>query len=282
MQKIILPVLLVCAGALHAQVFMRPFENAAALSLGSATLAYPDLSIGTNNEAQLGLPHKLGFLASSAAPYGNTDWRSVQVLGYTNIGANSGAGIDIQHAGTEAYIEQRARLQYGRRLAQKIYLGASLEALRVSQKEYGSANTATFGLSMLAQALPSLWIAARISNPLQQKLSDEILPTTLRLGACWQASNLFLLLFETEKIIDRPVQIKGGAEYRPVDLVVIRVGARTNPSRFSFGAGLRLKSGLRLDVGSEWHPILGITPSAAISWSKTKYNSNQKSGPDNP
>lgn len=259
---------------------MRPFENAASLSLGSATVAYPDLSIGTTNEAQLGLPHQLGFLASSAIPYGISDWQSVQIQGFTNIGSNSGIGIDISHGGTEAYTEQRARLQYGRRLGQKFFLGASLDALRVAQQEYGSANTATFGIGVFAQALPKVWIGARVTNPLQQKLSDEILPTTLKIGASWQASKLFLLLFETEKIIDRAVQIKGGAEYRPVDLVVIRVGTRTNPARISFGAGLRLKNGLKLDVSSEWHPILGVTPAAAISWSKDKYQRNQKSGPD--
>ncbi len=281
MQKIILPVLLLCASFLQAQVFMRNFENAASLSLGSATLAYPDLSIGTTNEAQLGLPHKLGFLASTAIPYGISDWQSVQVQGYANIGSNSGVGIDINHGGTEDYLEQRARLQYGRRLGQKFYLGASLDALRVSQQEYGSSNTATFSIGMMAQALPKVWIAARVSNPLQQKLSDEILPTTLRIGACWQASNLFLMLLETEKIIDRPVQLKAGAEYRPSPLVAIRIGTRNNPARIGFGAGLRLKNGLRIDLGSEWHPVLGITPSAAIAWSKDKYHRNQKSGPDN-
>jgi hypothetical protein len=281
MQKIILPVLLLCASFLQAQVFMRNFENAASLSLGSATLAYPDLSIGTTNEAQLGLPHKLGFLASTAIPYGIGDWQSVLVQGYANIGSNSGVGIDINHGGTEDYLEQRARLQYGRRLGQKFYLGASLDALRVSQQEYGSSNTATFSIGMMAQALPKVWIAARVSNPLQQKLSDEILPTTLRIGACWQASNLFLLLLETEKIIDRPVQLKAGAEYRPTPLVAIRIGTRNNPARIGFGAGLRLKNGLRIDLGSEWHPVLGITPSAAIAWSKDKYHRNQKSGPDN-
>jgi hypothetical protein len=37
-----------------------------------------------------------------------------------------------------------------------------------------------------------------------------------------------------------------------------------------FGAGLVLKNGLTLDVGSDWHPVLGFTPAAMVAWRKSR------------
>ncbi|MBU6343017.1 MAG: hypothetical protein KGS48_16095, partial [Bacteroidetes bacterium] len=135
---------------LCAQVFMRPFENAGTLALGGATVAYANLSLAANNEALLGKEPALGFVASSAIPYSISGWNTAQIQGVVPIGSNSGLGIDLNHSGAEAYAEQRMRIQYGRRLGQKIYLGAGFDVLRISQSEYGSATAATFGLGALA------------------------------------------------------------------------------------------------------------------------------------
>ncbi|MFN0037629.1 MAG: hypothetical protein ACKVUS_21410, partial [Saprospiraceae bacterium] len=91
----------------------------------------------------------------------------------------------------------------------------------------------------------------------------------LRIGAAWQTSSLLIFLAEVEKSLERNAQIKAGFEYRPVDVLVIRAGVRTGgTTRVGFGAGVRLKNGLALDFGSEWHPTLGITPAAMIVWRK--------------
>jgi hypothetical protein len=61
--------------------------------------------------------------------------------------------------------------------------------------------------------------------------------------------------------------IKAGLEYQPVPLLVIRAGMRSNEiTRMAFGAGMRLKNKLAIDLASEWHPSLGLTPAAMISW----------------
>lgn len=248
---------------------MRPFDNAASLALGGATAAYPNLSVGLANESLLGQGEKLGVYLGSAIPYGISDWQTAQFQGFTKLGANDGLGLDIAHSGIEVYQEQQFRLLYGRRLGEKFYLGGSASLLRVSAQEYGSANGVTFGLGLLAQALPNLWLGARLQNPFQQKISDYEAASLLRIGAAWQASDLLIFLSEVEKSLERDAQIKAGVEYRPVDVLVIRGGVRTGgAARVAFGAGIRLKNGLALDFGSEWHPSLGVTPAAMIVWRK--------------
>jgi hypothetical protein len=269
MRLLILSFLLAAGTLSHAQVFMRAFDGAPALALGGATTAYPGTDLGIGTAAKLGMGDKLGFWAGSALPYSIGGWQSVKLQGLIGLNRYSGAGIEVVHAGTDAYTEQHFSLQYGRKLSEKLMIGANADVLRISQKEYGSVNKATFGLSLLARALPKLWIGARVQNPFQQKIGSDIIPSVLNIGACWKPSELLYLMAETEKDLERPAQIKAGIEYHPGGIFVVRAGMRTGPSRVGFGLGLRLKNGLRLDVSSEWHSVLGITPALMISWRKS-------------
>jgi hypothetical protein len=271
MRSIVLLCLSLCAYTAHSQVFMRPFDNAAVLAMGGAGIALPDLASGLNNDAQAGMlkSGSPGFWAGSAIPYGLSGWQTAHIQGVIGLTKGSGLGLDMLHSATSAYAEQRFRLAYGRQLGEKIFLGGSADVLRVSAQEYGSVTAATFSLSLLAQALPKVWLGAKLQNPFQQKIGDDIPISLFRLGAVWKPTELFLFTFETEKDLERPAQIKGGFEYRPHSLLSVRAGMRTGTAaRIGFGVGLRLKNGLALDVGSEWHPSLGITPAAMVSWRK--------------
>ncbi|MDX1911968.1 MAG: hypothetical protein SFV22_10805 [Saprospiraceae bacterium] len=252
---------------LVAQVFMRPFDNAAAMGMGGATIAMPGLSAALGNEAQLGLGERLGLWAGTALPYGVEGWNTAHFQGVMGVGKFGGAGLGIEHAATDIYAEQRFRLSYGRRLAETFYIGGSADVLRVSAQEYGSATLATFGLSLLARALPKLWIGAKIQNPFQQKIGEDALPSLLRIGASWKPSDLLLMSLEMEKDLERRGAVKAGLEYRPVSMLVVRAGMRSNKiARLAFGAGLKLKNNLSIDIASEWHPSLGLTPAAMVSW----------------
>ncbi len=256
--------------AVSAQVFMRPFENAAAMGMGGATIALPSLSTGLANEAQLGLGERLGVWAGTAIPYGVEGWRTAQFQAITGIGKYGGAGLSIDHSSTDVYTEQRFRLAYGRRLTEAFYLGGSADVLHASAQEYGSTTMATFGLSLMARALPKVWLGAKIQNPFQQKIGEDLVPTVLRIGACWKPSQMLMMTFETEKDLERKVLVKAGLEYRPTPLFVIRAGMRSNEvARLGFGAGIRLKNNLSIDLASEWHPSLGLTPSIMVSWRKS-------------
>jgi len=260
--------------ALQSQVFMRPFENAAAMGMGGSTIAMPTLSAGLANEAQLGLGERLGFWVGSALPYGVAGWHTGNVQAVAGMGKYSGVGLGIEHSAVDVYAEHRFRLAYGRRLMEAFYLGGSADVLRASAQEYGSTTMATFGLSLLARALPDVWVGAKIQNPFQQKIGEDLVPSILRIGASWKPSEILLMTFETEKDLERNAMIKAGLEYRPVSALVIRAGMRSNQvARIGFGAGLRLKNNLAIDLASEWHPSLGLTPSAMISWQK---GSNKK------
>lgn len=260
---------LLCALNLQSQVFMRPFDNAAALGSAGAGIAAPGLQFGLVNDAQLGMGLTYGVWAGGAIPYGLSGWQSAQFQALFGMGKSSGIGLDIQHNGVNELSEQRIRLAYGRKLGARILLGGSLDALRLSASEYGSTTQGTFSVSMLAQVLPQVWIGARAQNPFQLKIGPDLVPTVLRTGVCWNPSKLLLALFEVEKELERQASVKAGVEYRPGALLALRLGVRNaEVTRMSFGLGLRLKNSLQIDAASEWHPALGITPAIMISYNK--------------
>jgi hypothetical protein len=269
MRLLILTVFTLLANWAQAQVFMRPFDNAAAMGMGGATISLPSLVNGMANEAQLGLGQKLGVLAGTALPYGISDWQSAHFQAIIGLNKYSGIGLGLYHSGTDLYSEQRLQAAYGRQLGERFHLGAALQLLHNNAFEYGKQTTAVFSLGLLAQALPKLWIAARTFNPMQQKMGEDNLPSIFQVGATWKPTELFSIALETEKNLGVPTQIKMGVEYHPAKAVVIRAGTRSGKTaRMALGLGLKFKSKLQIDMGTEWHPTLGLTPAAMVSWSK--------------
>lgn len=268
MRSIIFLTVLLVPFAAISQVFMRPFDNATTIALGSATIAYPGLGAGLNNDGAPAFDGKAGVFLSSALPFGISGWQTAQFQAYLSAGSKDGFGLEILHSAIEVYGEQKFRLVYGRRLSPKILLGGSASLLRASAQEYGNATGASFSLSILANPLPDVWIGARVQNPVRMEISGAAIPSVLRIGAAWQAASTLILLLETEKDVERPAQVKAGVEYFPVNQVAIRLGVRSNPARLGFGAGYRLKNGLEISPAAEWHPTLGFTPAAMIVWRK--------------
>jgi hypothetical protein len=254
---------------LAAQVFMRPFDNAANLALGGAALARPDVATGWVNPAQLGqnLP-KIGAQAWSVLPYSITGWQSHGGQVGLRIDPRSGAGLTVWHSGIEGYREQRAEFAYGRRLGPKWTLGGSASVMHVSADEYGQRTTGTVSVGVQAQALPRLWIAGLITNPAVQRFEGYALPTVVQLSAAWVTSDKVLIITEIDKNLNAPTRLKAGIEYRPTDKLSLRVGTRSHPSRLSLGAGIRWQNGIALDFGSEWHPVLGITPGMMVRYAR--------------
>jgi hypothetical protein len=262
--------LLLIALPLRAQVFMTPFENAANLAMGSATVGLQQPINGVTNPAQLAYAPKIGILAYSAVPYSISGWQSHGFQVTKSVQQRSGFSLDILHSGIEGYAEQRAQLSYGRKLSEKFALGGGIQGMRVSADEYGSRSALTFLVGITARVLPRFTIGATIQNPAPQRVAGETIANILKIGGVWQPSDLFLISTEIAKDLERPAQIKAGVEYRPISLVRLRLGVRSYPARTSFGAGFALKNGLHLDFGSEWHPVLGFTPAAMVSWTRSK------------
>jgi len=81
---------------------------------------------------------------------------------------------------------------------------------------------------------------------------------------------------EAEKTSAQKINIKGGIEYNPTSLIYIRVGGSSYPTQAAFGLGVNY-NGLKIDISSAYHSILGLSPQIGLSYAfgKDKKNTSQ-------
>ncbi len=268
---ILFSTMLLGVGAIHnlsAQAFTRAYELASAYGMASTGIARPDMHAGVLNEAAPAFStEKFGVFAGVALPYGVKEIKMARAQVYYKINPTNGFSLDVSSIGIEGYGEKRVNLGYCRKLAAKLAIGAAFEFDQVTATEYDGKNGFTFSVGFMSQPFKSVYFGGRIRNPFHQKIGNEPIPALFQAGLGWKVSEVVQLLAETEKSNERPAQFKAGVEYFILKSLALRVGMRSNPARISFGAGWHLKNGIRLDMASEYHSILGITPAVSGSYS---------------
>ena len=177
-------------------------------------------------------------------------------------------GLTVNYFGFGAYNEQKIGLSYARKLAKNFSLGAQFDYLGTRIPEYGASASFTFELGLLAKLSKQVTLAAHTYNPINSKVAGlDRLPNLVKIGVGYSPSEKVTLTGELQKdIYEFPLVGKIGVEYRPVKALAIRAGFAANqPTIASFGLGIFVQ-GLRIDVASSYHQILGVTPSVSISY----------------
>jgi hypothetical protein len=255
-----------CSTGLYAQTFVAMPAPAPALAMGSAGGASLSLRMATANDAAPATHRQHGLYASTALPYGLTDWRTAHAHGVAPLGQQGALSFRLATTGVEAYREQQVSAGYARKLSDKLLLGMRASLVRADAREYGTAHALTGSLGVLASPLPNVWMGSQLDNPLRQTLAGTALPSTLRIGAAWHPSVGFSMQAEVFKEVERGAELRAGAHYKPAERVDLRAGMRTNPGRPTLGAGVTVRDRLHIDFGAEWHPRLGTTTGLMIAW----------------
>ena len=71
--------------------------------------------------------------------------------------------------------------------------------------------------------------------------------------------------YRKEQNLQDDLRIKSGVEYHIIDQLYLRGGYLSNPSMFTTGIGLKIKT-LQLDLSSQFHQQLGVTPGLGIRY----------------
>ena len=150
-----------------------------------------------------------------------------------NIGT---VGIMIGQYGFDAYSEQKIGLSYARLLTSYLAIGGQFDVLGYKIEGFGNTYSYTAEIGLYSKISKQVHLAAHIFNPTSSKLNDrEELDSRIKLGFRYIPSNKLDFFTEIEKIIDRDVQIKLGAEYAVLDNLDLMAGANLNINSFHFG-----------------------------------------------
>lgn len=261
-----LVLLLSLCGLTFAQNGVPPNAGARGMAMANASSTFQDINSIFSNQAGLAYLEKMAFTAGGERRFLLADINSY-TAGFAVPTKGGTFGLSVNYYGFEGYNESKVGLAYAKKLFDNFAIGAQLDYFNTSIPEYGSKALFTFEIGMQAVLIERVTLAAHIFSPIQQEIiTDENLPTILKLGIGYQASDKLFVTAEMEKDLDFDANVKLGIEYFLIDILSLRTGVSTNPLQNTFGLGLKLKSGLMVDIAAGYHHVLGITPAASITY----------------
>mgnify|MGYP001578545622 CR=1 FL=1 len=156
-------------------------------------------------------------------------------------------------------------LNYGIQMSEYITLGAAAKYVGSEIDDVrASGFAADFGVQMRLRNIEDLTIGASVTNVgtgLKFIRTRDDFPTTFRLGAAYRIRSMKLLLAaDAVKSLDRDFDGGVGAEWRPVEILKLRVGYRTQGDDVGEGltAGLGVNlAGLEIDYAYVPYGVLG-------------------------
>jgi hypothetical protein len=188
---------------------------------------------------------------------------------------NSGNfGIAGAYSGNKENSETEVGFAYGRKLGNKISVGAQFNYYAIDVTGYGSASSINFEVAMLLHVNEQVHVGVHVYNPtgsVLDKGEEETLPSIYNIGIGYEASSRFFVSAEIAKMEEYPVSVNGGMQYSFDDKMFARIGFASGSSVYYFGFGVALQS-FRIDATASVHPQLGVTPGILLLFKKMDKN----------
>jgi len=179
-------------------------------------------------------------------------------------------GISIKRFGISEYNEFNAAFSYARKLTENISVGVRFNTYSLVIEGYGNRFGYNADVGIQYDLSEKLTMGFFLTNPFPVKFIDNIrLPTFVHFGLRYEVSDNLIIYTEVEKHIDHNYMIKGGLEILILDKISIYGGYRNDLDRFSdfsLGIGYELTPNIILDIASQYHLALGISPSMSVSY----------------
>jgi hypothetical protein len=256
--------MLTLAGSVCGQTSME--NGARSAALGGAVTALPGEPWGSANPATWSTlsDRVVAFFATQA--FGLSELR-LGAVSYVEPTRLATIALGARTFGFADYRESRLNLGLARGLqlgtSRRFHLGVNARYLRVSVPDYGSAATVAFGIGGLVSVLPVLDAGFHITNPHRPNLGGQELPRTLALGLHYTPADVLRVVVDAYKDVRFPLALRSGIEVHPVQVLFLRVGVATKPSRVTAGLGVRVGA-LTADVAAELHEVLGWSPAVGF------------------
>jgi len=142
-------------------------------------------------------------------------------------------------------------------------LGESVDGLKL-----GSAGTFGLDIGLQASLYERTYVGVYVYNvnaPVLGEDTKHSLPQRLVIGAAYRPVTDLITTLSFDKTVGFDTQLQGGFEYLPAPWMALRLGAGTDPNRFSAGIGLNF-FGFQLDYSFVNHPVLPETHKFGLTY----------------
>jgi len=174
-----------------------------------------------------------------------------------------GFSLSLHYSGNTLFNELQAGVGYGRKLSDKIDLGARINYCMINAGNYGVAATLNAEAGTIWHINKELHLGFHVYNPVAGRFgkeANEKIPAIYKTGLGYEVSEKVFLCTEIVKEENLPANINITFQYKFIDQFFIKTGLATFNGQFFVGTGFRWDK-LQIDVVSSWHQQLGFTPS---------------------
>ena len=237
------------------------------ISMGGAftSLANNSNAVYYNPAGISQMPFREVSVYYSPAPFGLKELAngSVNYIEPTKYGV---FGLSAKTYGFDLYKEITATLTYANSYNKKIFYGANINYYNLKIQNYGTDGTIGIDIGVLAYLTDFLrwgFSGFNLNRPSIGTQKDK-LPQVYRTGLSVQPRNDLNFVLDIEKDTRYTTSVKAGLEYSLYNIVDLRAGIGTEPTKFSGGIGFYY-SMFEIDYGFYNHQDLGLTHQGTIT-----------------
>lgn len=175
-------------------------------------------------------------------------------------------GVSGSRFGFELYREISGAISYANSYSDIFFFGLNVTYNSLTIKNYGSASTVGVDIGVLTKITSELrwgFYAANINAPAIGQAKEK-LPQVYSSGLSYMPVAGLLVGVDVVKDVRYSAVVKGGLEYKPLDVVSLRAGVGSNPTRFSSGLGVHY-SFVQFDYALTSHQELGLSHQFSVT-----------------
>ena len=219
---------------------------------------------------------------TSAGVYGERRFLISALNQYTAVfglpTASGNFGVQADYFGYSKFNETQIGFGYGRSLGTKVDVGVKFNYYNLQLPAYTSSSTFHFEAGVLMHLSEKLHAGFSVFNPvggILSKETNEKIASVFRGGFGYEASDKFFITAEIIKEENKNVGVNAAFQYAFVKQLLVRAGINTLNEQPFLGVGLNLGQ-LRIDVASNWHPQLGVSPAIMLLFNFKKQENIQE------
>lgn len=183
---------------------------------------------------------------------------------------NGTFGCGFMTMGYSAFREYMITTAFGRSLGKHVNAGVGIHYLAVRQPNgYNDLNAWIPSMGIQVKAFKNFIAGAFIFNPARQDYRPSgfmQIPQFIAAGMGYHLGEEVFICLEIEKWEIGPIAVTGGMELSVYKSMLFRFGVRkASMLQYSFGTGITFRN-ILIDLSVWHHPVLGISPSMAITY----------------
>lgn len=175
-------------------------------------------------------------------------------------------GISGTRFGFELYREVSGTFSYAKTHRNIFSFGINVTYNSLTIKNYGTTSAIGVDIGFLASVTEALhwgFFAANVNAPTIGQAKEK-LPQVYSTGLGYSPLRGVLIGVDLVKDVRYPAILKGGLEYRLMDVLSLRTGVGSNPTKFSSGVGAHY-SFVQFDYAVTSHQELGLSHHFSVS-----------------